>query len=292
MEVLTKIYMALGTPTDDTWAGLRAMPAFMEFQPTPAPGLRKLFPASLAGVRGRAAAAPPVLRCNAPPRLRHHLSPAAHHTHHTTRHYPLPLQASDEALDLLSRMMTFDASRRISAADALQHRYFRSDPPPSTLDQLPKPHRRQAPAAGDGAAAGQVEAAGGAAAGDAAGADGGAAQPAAAAGGAGGGAAPGAATQQQQQQPTATPPFGGRALEDIPESLLGRVERPKLDDSDMQVGGGGGAGVVSVLKAWSSGRAAEEGGRFIMPLCLPALQFFKKRRFNLDDAGADEDGGA
>ena len=50
VEVLTKIYMALGTPTEDSWAGLRNMPAFMEFQPTPAPGLRKLFPASLVGV--------------------------------------------------------------------------------------------------------------------------------------------------------------------------------------------------------------------------------------------------
>lgn len=51
VEVLTKIYMALGTPTDESWGGLRAMPAFMEFQPTPAPGLRKIFPASIVGVR-------------------------------------------------------------------------------------------------------------------------------------------------------------------------------------------------------------------------------------------------
>ena len=53
VEVLTKIYMALGTPhADPTWAGLRHMPGFVEFQPTPAPGLRKLFPASIVGVSG------------------------------------------------------------------------------------------------------------------------------------------------------------------------------------------------------------------------------------------------
>lgn len=111
VEVLTKVYMALGTPTDESWAGLRAMPAFMEFQPTPAPGLRKIFPASIVG-------------------------------------------ASDDALDLLSRMMSLDASRRISAADALQHRYFRMEPLPSGVDQLPKPRVRPAGDAGGGGTAG------------------------------------------------------------------------------------------------------------------------------------------
>jgi hypothetical protein len=51
VEVLTKIFMALGTPTDESWAGLRAMPGFVEFQATPAPGLRKTFPSSIVGVR-------------------------------------------------------------------------------------------------------------------------------------------------------------------------------------------------------------------------------------------------
>lgn len=68
------------------------MPAFVEFTPTPAPGLRSIFRA-----------------------------------------------ASDDALDLLSRMMAFDASRRISAAEALQHRYFRTDPLPTPVERLPRP---------------------------------------------------------------------------------------------------------------------------------------------------------
>ncbi|KAL4457819.1 hypothetical protein ABPG75_012684 [Micractinium tetrahymenae] len=81
VEVLTKIFMALGTPTDESWGGLRALPR---------------------------------------------------------QHRGGELGASDDALDLLSRMMSFDASRRITAADALQHRYFRTDPLPSGVDQLPK----------------------------------------------------------------------------------------------------------------------------------------------------------
>ncbi|PRW56229.1 Cyclin-dependent kinase D-1 [Chlorella sorokiniana] len=224
LEVLGKIYNALGTPQDEGWAGLRAMPGFVEFQATPAPGLRKLFPASMIG-------------------------------------------ASDDALDLLSRMMAFDASRRISAADALQHRYFRSDPPPSSVEQLPKPQQRQAPAAG--AAAGATTDDGGAATGGAAAESDGQQGAAAAAQGqqqqeeqpAAGGqqgsdaspsAASGAADPQQaaQQQGAAasggTPLFGGLPLSAVPESMLGRVERPKLDSSD--------------------------------------IQFFKKRKFNLDDA--------
>ncbi len=51
--------------------------------------------------------------------------------------------ASDDALDLLSRMMAFDASRRISAADALQHRYFRVDPLPTPPELLPRPAGQQ-----------------------------------------------------------------------------------------------------------------------------------------------------
>lgn len=93
VEVLTKIYTALGTPTDkETWAGLKNMPNFVEFQETPAPPLKTIFP-----------------------------------------------NASEDALDLLSRLMSFDAARRISATEALRHRYFKIDPLPTPLDHLPKP---------------------------------------------------------------------------------------------------------------------------------------------------------
>ena len=105
VEVLTKVFMALGTPADEEWAGLRHMPGFVEFQATPAPPLRSLFPA-----------------------------------------------AGDDALDLLARLAALDPRRRISAADALRHRYFRADPAPTPADQMPRLHRREA-APGRGAAA-------------------------------------------------------------------------------------------------------------------------------------------
>uniref|UniRef100_A0A1D1ZS62 [RNA-polymerase]-subunit kinase n=1 Tax=Auxenochlorella protothecoides TaxID=3075 RepID=A0A1D1ZS62_AUXPR len=95
--VLNKIFTALGTPRDANWGGLRAMPAFVEFQPTPPAPLRSLFP--------NVAVAP------------------------------------DDALDLLSRMVCLAPAQRISAADALRHRYFRVDPAPTPQERLPKPGR-------------------------------------------------------------------------------------------------------------------------------------------------------
>ncbi|KAI7838280.1 hypothetical protein COHA_007934 [Chlorella ohadii] len=188
LEVLGKIYNALGTPQDEGWGGLRAMPGFVEFQATPAPGLRKLFPASMIG-------------------------------------------ASDDALDLLGRMMAFDASRR----------------------------RQSAAAAGGAATDGTGAKTGGAAAASAG--QQGQQQQQVAGGQQGSDASPpasGAAgladsqqAEEQQQQHGAragTPLFGGLPLSEVPESMLGRVERPKLDSSDMQ--------------------------------------YFKKRKFNLDDSGA------
>ncbi len=251
-------------------------------QATPAPGLRKLFPASMIGVRlawqqsssNCMLALPcPVLRLcsllivhactllwSAP------IAPALPASMFSPASYPPPApvivvpQASDDALDLLGRMMAFDASRRISAADALQHRYFRSDPPPSSTEQLPKPQQRQSTAAAAGGAAtdGMGAVTGGAVAASAG--QQGQQQQAAAGGQQGSDASPPAsgaagpadsqqAEQQQQQQgaPAGTPLFGGLPLSEVPESMLGRVERPKLDSSDMH--------------------------------------YFKKRKFNLDDSG-------
>ena len=148
---------------------------------------------------------------------------------------PAPVQATDDALDLLSRMMAFDASRRISAADALQHRYFRADPPPSAPDQLPKPHRQldeqqppgQPPQASEngrggggheGDAGQDTSAPGGPAPG----------QPGDSAGPSG----QAAAVQQQHQHQGATPAWDVHTSA-LPEGHGGELERPKLGTEDI-----------------------------------------------------------
>lgn len=47
--------------------------------------------------------------------------------------------ASDDALDLLSKMFTYDPKSRISAQQALEHRYFFSGPLPTEPAALPRP---------------------------------------------------------------------------------------------------------------------------------------------------------
>ncbi|CAM8918685.1 unnamed protein product [Rhodiola kirilowii] len=47
--------------------------------------------------------------------------------------------ASDDTLDLLSKMFTYDPKHRISAQQALEHRYFTSAPLPTEPSKLPRP---------------------------------------------------------------------------------------------------------------------------------------------------------
>ncbi|CAL0323938.1 unnamed protein product [Lupinus luteus] len=57
--------------------------------------------------------------------------------------------ASDDALDLLSKMFTYDPKVRISAQQALEHRYFTSAPLPTEPDKLPRPAPKREPKASD-----------------------------------------------------------------------------------------------------------------------------------------------
>ncbi|WZZ80482.1 hypothetical protein YC2023_101054 [Brassica napus] len=50
---------------------------------------------------------------------------------------------SEDALDLLSKMFTYDPKARISVTHALEHRYFTSAPSPTDPSKLPKPIRKQ-----------------------------------------------------------------------------------------------------------------------------------------------------
>ena len=47
--------------------------------------------------------------------------------------------ASDDALDLLDRLLTFDPVKRLTAREALEHYYFKSAPHPTDPSKLPKP---------------------------------------------------------------------------------------------------------------------------------------------------------
>lgn len=54
--------------------------------------------------------------------------------------------ASDDCLDLLSKMFTYDPKARISAQQALEHRYFSSGPLPTEPALLPRPPPKREPA--------------------------------------------------------------------------------------------------------------------------------------------------
>eukprot|EP00891_Asterochloris_glomerata_P005265 jgi/Astpho2/5265/fgenesh1_pm.00074_%23_26_t len=95
LDVLSKVFAALGTPTEAQWPDMRALPNFVEYSRTEAPPLGSI-------IKG----------------------------------------ASEDALDLLAKMMQFDPKRRITLQDALAHRYFTSAPLPTTPAQLPKPKPR------------------------------------------------------------------------------------------------------------------------------------------------------
>ena len=64
------------------------------------------------------------------------------------KRYPKPpvkslfTAASDDALDLLERLLSYDPNRRPTVIEALQHPYFTNSPRPTAPARLPKPAPR------------------------------------------------------------------------------------------------------------------------------------------------------
>ncbi|KAJ2477975.1 hypothetical protein EV174_004451 [Coemansia sp. RSA 2320] len=102
IDQISKIFTAVGTPTQDSWPGFDLLPSARMFKFSPRPGAatgRHL-------LRDRLLAA----GCN---------------------------ELTDNALDLLTRMLALDPKQRITADDALNHAYFAEAPPPKDPSMFP-----------------------------------------------------------------------------------------------------------------------------------------------------------
>eukprot|EP00899_Mesostigma_viride_P003332 jgi/Mesvir1/129/Mv07792-RA.2 len=98
LDQIDQIFKMLGTPNDKIWPGFAELSRKANFTQHPYSHLRDKFPAtSFAGK--------PTL--------------------------------SDAGFDLLNRLLTYDPTKRISAAEALQHSWFREQPPPKEKELMP-----------------------------------------------------------------------------------------------------------------------------------------------------------
>uniref|UniRef100_A0AAR2IGQ9 Cyclin-dependent kinase 7 n=1 Tax=Pygocentrus nattereri TaxID=42514 RepID=A0AAR2IGQ9_PYGNA len=93
LDQLTKIFEALGTPTEDTWPGMTSLPDYVSFKLFPGTPLEHIFSA-----------------------------------------------ASDDLLELLQGLFTFNPCTRLTASKALKMRYFSQRPAPTPGPQLPRPN--------------------------------------------------------------------------------------------------------------------------------------------------------
>ncbi|KAK6643978.1 Cyclin-Dependent Kinase 7 [Polyplax serrata] len=92
LDQLTKIFQVLGTPTEETWPGMKGLPDFIQFKPSVGTPFRDIFTA-----------------------------------------------ATNDLLDLLSKLLAMCPSERCTASEALQMEYFRNKPYPTPGCQLPLP---------------------------------------------------------------------------------------------------------------------------------------------------------
>ena len=97
IDQIDKIFQMIGTPTDQAWPDAKKLPYFnlFKWKESKKTLLRETFP------------------INAPP------------------HYK-KVFLDGNGFDLLSKMLTLDPRKRISAQEALDHEYFRKGVPPET----------------------------------------------------------------------------------------------------------------------------------------------------------------
>ncbi|XP_061624073.1 cyclin-dependent kinase 7 isoform X4 [Phyllopteryx taeniolatus] len=93
LDQLTKIFEALGTPTEETWPGVSSLPDYVPFKILPGTPLEHIFSA-----------------------------------------------ATDDLLELLHGLFTFNPSTRTTATQALKMKYFSNRPGPTPGPQLPRPN--------------------------------------------------------------------------------------------------------------------------------------------------------
>ena len=139
-EQIDKIFKMFGTPTEETWPGLTKLHYYQMVQTQcgtkPQPNrFNEHF-----GMCARAPPAPARVSRNPPPSCFAPTRPPASRplarqlTPLTSTPTRLPLQAQS----LLQRLLAMDPSKRINAADALDHDYFWEEPYPSRPEDLPK----------------------------------------------------------------------------------------------------------------------------------------------------------
>jgi cell division cycle 2-like protein len=109
LEMLSRIFTTLGTPTEESWPGFERLAGARKhkFTPIPTGKLRELFPAASM--------------------------------------YSDKSSLTEMGFDLLSRLVCLDPARRLTASEALAHRYFAEVPPPQEVALMPtfKPTNEQ-----------------------------------------------------------------------------------------------------------------------------------------------------
>lgn len=135
----TLAVQALGVPTPETWPGYADLPHRIDFKPAAAPPLQNAFKQVGCVRRVEAPKWPSTTGAAALHNVARLSSPGVALDAVAAAVAAAAAQASPAALDLLTRLMTFNPEQRISAAEALAHPYFSSQPSPTPPAQLPRP---------------------------------------------------------------------------------------------------------------------------------------------------------